>query len=77
MFVLAKQVVSAGMKDLKNLVIYGSAAGLVVLILATLGRTDAISGGVKISLALILVILLPLILSVRMAKKERQDKAGD
>ncbi len=66
-----------GMKDLKNLMIYGLAAGLAVLILAMLGRTEAISGGVKISLALILVVILPLILSVKMAKKERHDKAED
>jgi len=65
------------MKDLKNLMIYGLAAGLAVLILAMLGRTEAISGGVKISLALILVVILPLILSVKMAKKERHDKAED
>ena len=44
------------MKDLKRLLIYGSSAGLMVLVLAMLGRSDAISGGVKVSLALILVV---------------------
>jgi len=68
--------VCEGMKDLKNLVIYGGLAGLMVLILALLGRSDMVSGGVKVSLALILVVLVPLVLGVFIAKKERREKAG-
>jgi len=64
------------MKDLKRLLIYGSSAGLMVLVLAMLGRSDAISGGVKVSLALILVVVLPLILSIFIARKERREKSG-
>jgi len=61
------------MKDIKGLLIYGSAAGVVILLLATLGRSDAISGGTKLSLALLLVVVLPIVLSVVIAKKERQE----
>jgi hypothetical protein len=64
------------MKDLKGLLIYGGAAGLMILLLALLGRSDMVSGGVKVSLALILVVVLPLILSVFIAKKERREKTG-
>ena len=64
------------MKDLKGLLIYGGGAALMILVLALMGRSDAISGGVKVSLALILVVVLPLVLSVFIAKKERREKTG-
>ena len=64
------------MKDLKRLLIYGTAAGLAILILTLLGSSEAISGGVKISLALILVVVLPLIMSVYIARKEHREKTG-
>lgn len=64
------------MKDLKRLLIYGTAAALAILILTLLGRSDAISGGVKVSLALILVVVVPLIMSVYIARKEHREKTG-
>ena len=73
---LVKQGVYRSMKDLKNLVIYGGLAGLMVLVLALLGRSDVVSGGVKVTLALILVVVVPLVLGILMARKERREKAG-
>jgi len=64
------------MKDLKRFLIYGSAAAVVILVLTLLGRSEAISGGVKVSLALILVVVLPLIMSVYIARKEHREKTG-
>ena len=64
------------MKDLKRLLIYGTAAGLAILVLTLLGSSEAISGGVKISLALILVVVLPLVMSVYIARKEHREKTG-
>ena len=64
------------MKDLKRLVIYGGAAGLMVLLLALLGRSEAVSGGVKVTVGLIMVVVLPLVLSIYMAKKEQREKTG-
>ena len=64
------------MKDLKRLVIYGGAAGLMVLLLALLGRSEAVSGGVKVTVGLIMVVVLPLVLSIFIAKKERREKTG-
>ena len=64
------------MKDLKRLVLYGGAAGLMVLLLALLGRSDAVSGGVKVTVGLIMVVVLPLVLSIYMAKKEQREKSG-
>jgi hypothetical protein len=64
------------MKDLKRFLIYGMSAGLVILFLALVGRSDAVSGGVKISLALILVVVVPLVLGVMIGKKEQREKSS-
>ena len=64
------------MKDLKRFLIYGSAAALAILVLTLLGRSAAISGGVKVSLALILVVVVPLVMSVYIARKEHREKSG-
>jgi len=64
------------MKDLKRFLFYGTASGLVILLLTLIGRSEAISGGIKVSLALILVVVLPLFLGVFIAKKERREKTG-
>jgi len=63
------------MKDLKRFLIYGTAAGLLILVLTLLGRSEAISGGVKVSVALILVVVLPLLMSVYIARKEQRGKS--
>ena len=75
-FLVSNRVCIEIMKDLKGLLIYGGGAALMILVLALMGRSDAISGGVKVSLALILVVVLPLVLSVFIAKKERREKTG-
>jgi hypothetical protein len=62
------------MKDLKRLLIYGTATALLILVLTLLGSSEAISGGVKVSLALILVVVLPLLMSVYIARKEHREK---
>jgi hypothetical protein len=64
------------MKDLKRFLFYGTASGLVILLLTLIGRSEAISGGIKVSLALILVVVLPLFLGVFIAKKEHREKTG-
>ena len=47
-----------------------------VLLLALLGRSEAVSGGVKVTVGLIMVVVLPLVLSIYMAKKEQREKTG-
>jgi len=64
------------MKDLKRLVIYGGVAGLMILFLTLMGRSEAISGGVKVTVGLLVVVVLPLVLSVYIARKERREKTG-
>lgn len=66
----------AGMKDLKRFFIYGAAAAGLILVLTLLGRSEAISGAVKVSVALILVVVLPLVMSVYIARKEHKEKSG-
>lgn len=63
------------MKDLKNLLIYGALGGLMVLLLMLMGQSDAVSGGVKVTLALILVVVVPLVLGVYIGKKERRAQS--
>jgi len=64
------------MKDIKNLLIYGGLAGAAIFLLATLGRSDAVSGGVKVMLALFLVVVAPLVWSIFIARKERREKGS-
>ena len=67
------------MKDLKGLLIYGTAAGLVILLLSTLAARQQLSGGSMVMLALILVVILPIAISINAARREHQrekDKAS-
>lgn len=63
------------MKDIKNLFIYGGISAVVIFFLATLGTGDDISGSTVGYLALLIVVVLPVVVAVFIAKKERQSKS--
>ena len=63
------------MQDLKNLAIYGGGATLVILFLANLSAITGSTGSLIGYAAIFLVIALPVILSIQLAKKKKlQDE---
>ncbi|VAW83950.1 hypothetical protein MNBD_GAMMA16-1771 [hydrothermal vent metagenome] len=63
------------MKELGRLLIYLTMAGVVIFALAGLGSIDAVSGALVGIIAIILVVILPVYVVIRMAKKEHKDRA--
>lgn len=62
------------MQDLKRLLIYGGGAGLLVLILSLLGTSQTLTGGTMVTVAIVLVVILPIVLGIIMANKEQRKK---
>jgi len=64
------------MKELGRLLIYLAMAGVVIFALAGLGSIDAVSGSIVGIVAILLVIILPVYVVIKMAKKEHKDRAN-
>ncbi len=62
------------MKDLKNLAIFGSITGAVILVLVSMAASDSISDTTVGYLSILLVVVLPVILAIKMIKKEKEGK---
>ncbi len=61
------------MKDLKNLAIFGGITGAVILLLVSMAASDRISDTTVGYLSILLVVILPIILSIRMIKNEKKQ----
>ncbi len=60
------------MKDLKRLLIYGGSAGAAIFILTMLAQSHVLSGNMMIGLAVFIVIVLPIVVMIRLARKEHE-----
>ncbi len=60
------------MKDLKRMLIYGGGALLAILLLIELAASHVLTGNAMVLLAILLVIVLPTVLVIRVAKRERE-----
>lgn len=58
------------MKDLKRLLIYGGSAAGAIFLLTILAESHALSGDAMVGLAVFLVIVLPIIVMIRLARRE-------
>lgn len=61
------------MKDLKRLLIYGGGALVVILILAQLAASQRLSGNAMVAVSVLLVIVLPVVLGIFFAHRERNQ----
>lgn len=62
------------MNDLKRLAIYGGSSLAVILVLVALGSSRQLSGATMGMIAIAAVVVLPLIISLQMAKKEQESR---
>ena len=61
------------MKDLKNLAIFGGISLAIILLLVSMAATDTISDTSVGYMAVFLMIVLPIVLGIRMVKKEQKQ----
>lgn len=61
------------MKDIKRLIIFAVGSFAVILALIALSRMENIPSSVVVFSAIMLVVVLPVILAVKMSKKEREN----
>jgi len=60
------------MKDLKQLALYIAMSVAVIITLVKMSQSDAVPSGVVVSTAVLFVVVLPVLVAVRIAKKERE-----
>lgn len=64
------------MKDLKRLLIYGGTALFSILLLVELASAHVLTGNAMVGVAVFLVIVLPAVIAIKAAKRERQSQQG-
>lgn len=62
------------MKDLLRLLVYGGSALLVIGLLSLLATRDLVSPDMLIALSVLLVVVLPVILGIMLARRERMQR---
>jgi len=62
------------MKDLKQLAIWGSLSLVVILFLINISSKDEVPSSLVVGAAIFFVVVLPIILAIRMSKKEREQQ---
>ena len=62
------------MKDLLQLIIYGVVSFAGILLLIKMSQTDFVSPNVLVLTSISLVVILPIIIAIRVAKKERASR---
>lgn len=62
------------MKDLLRLLVYGGSALLVIGLLSLLATRDLVSPDTLIALSVLLVVVLPVILGIMLARRERMQR---
>lgn len=65
------------MKDIKNLVIYGGLAAVLVILLIVMVTSGGVSSSMVGVFAILTVIVLPIVLSVFIGKKDKQNQQTD
>jgi len=65
------------MKDLRNLLIYGGLSAVLIVLLITLVTSGSLSSDIVGILAILTVIVLPIVISVFIGKKEKQKQQTD
>jgi len=65
------------MKDLKNLFIYGGISTVLIVLLIALVTSGSLSSDMVGILAILTVIVLPIVISVFIGKKEKQKQQTD
>ena len=61
------------MKDLKQLAIWGSLTVIVILFLINISSKENIPSDLVVIAAIFFVVVLPIVLAVRLSKKEKQQ----
>jgi len=62
------------MKDLQQLAIYGGGATLIILLLINIASIEALSPGVLVAVAILTVVILPIVIAVKQAKREKNSE---
>lgn len=62
------------MKDLLQLIIYGVVSFAGIMLLIKMSQNDFVSPNVLVLTSITLVVVLPVIIAVRVAKKERANR---
>lgn len=60
------------MIDIKRLFIFAGGSLAVILLLIAISRIEAIPSSVVVSSAIFLVVVLPIILAIKLSKKEKE-----
>jgi len=64
------------MKDLVRLLIYGGSAAGAIFLLTVLAKSHVLSGDAMVGFAIFLVIVLPIIVVVRLARREHDNASS-
>ena len=62
------------MKDLKQFIIYGVVSVAGILVLIEMSQNDVLNSNILVFTAIFLVIILPVFVAIRIAKKERENR---
>lgn len=62
------------MQDLKRLLVYGGGALVVILVLSQLAASQRLSANAMVAVSVLLVIILPVLLGIWFARRERNRK---
>lgn len=65
------------MKDLKNMFIYGGLSFGLIMLLVVLATTGSVSSDVIGMLAILTVIVLPVVISVFIGKKDKEKQQSE
>ncbi len=65
------------MKELARMMVYTIGAVSVIFIMIWLTRQEGLSGNFMVSVAVLLIIIIPITLGVIMARRERQQRERD
>ncbi|MDH5258209.1 MAG: hypothetical protein OEX07_09370 [Gammaproteobacteria bacterium] len=63
------------MKDLAQLAIYGTLTIGAIMVLITMSRMENLSSSTLVLTAMLLIIVLPVVIAIQVAKKERKNKS--
>ncbi len=62
------------MKDFKQLIIYAVVSFVGIILLIKMSQSDVISPNFLVFTAIFLVVVLPIIVAVKIGKKERENR---
>jgi len=62
------------MKDIKQLIIYGVMSFAVIILLIKMSRVEALNSNIIVITAILFVVVLPVFMAIRIAKKEKESE---